>query len=409
MKLEYNLIRNICAKYGDSVYILDSNLFNQNYNELLTAFKSFYSKTQIGYSYKTNYIPKLCSIINKNGGLAEVVSEMEYDLAIKVGVLPENIIVNGPYKTLNKLEKYLLNGSLVNIDSGYEINYLKLISNKYPDKKFRLGIRCNFQINSKYISRFGIDISSNDFYSFFETLNSIENISLEGIHCHFPDRNLDLYRTRIETMLSLSKKLFSTPPKFIDIGGGYFGKMDDFLAKQFNISIPSYMEYAELIGTIFNEAFRDINNQDKPTLIIEPGSAIVANTMYFIVKVIDIKNIQNKKNIVVTSGSKFNLGSFSSTINMPMKIYSQNNEQNPKYYDIAGYTCIESDYLFTNYFGSISPGDFLSFSNVGSYSIVFKPPFIMPNFAIIDLDEHQNISLIKRCETMEDLFTTYTF
>ena len=98
MDLNYKILNTLCRKYGDSFYLLDYDRFAKNYDEFLKAFTKFYPKTILAYSYKTNYTPKLCKIINEKGGFAEVVSEMEYDLAIKIGVNPQNIIVNGPYK-----------------------------------------------------------------------------------------------------------------------------------------------------------------------------------------------------------------------------------------------------------------------------------------------------------------------
>ena len=75
--LTIDKIRALSLVYGDAFYILDSKKFNNNFIELSNAFKTIYPNFNIAYSYKTNYTPKLCKIVNKNGGYAEVVSEME--------------------------------------------------------------------------------------------------------------------------------------------------------------------------------------------------------------------------------------------------------------------------------------------------------------------------------------------
>ena len=49
------------------------------------------------------------------------------------------------------------------------------------------------------------------------------------------------------------------------------------------------------------------------------------------------------------------------------------------------------------------------FGNVGSYSVVLKPPFILPNFPIIDITNTQEIKLIKEQESFDDIFQTYKF
>ncbi len=408
MSLNYEILDNMCEYFGDAFYLLDSSKFNRNFDEFLFAFKSIYPKTNIGYSYKTNYTPKLCKIVNKNGGYAEVVSEMEYDLAIKIGVNPKMIIVNGPYKNKKTLEKFLLGESVVNLDSYIEVQLLKEIAKHHSSKLFKIGLRCNFEINDTSISRFGFDVEDNDFHSMFAEISGIDNITIDGIHCHFPNRDLQSYDYRVDKILALAQALFHFPPKYIDIGGGFFGKMDDTLKAQFSTKAVEYDEYANLIATKFKDHYQDYGDNDKPILLLEPGSAIVADTMYFVSKVIDIKTIRGRY-IATSSGSKFNMGLLTSTVNMPMDVYSKNvaREQHREI-DIVGFTCIESDCLYKAYSGKIGAGDYLVFSNVGSYSIVFKPPFIMPNVPVIEYnDKNTNYEIVKRQETVDDVFSTF--
>ena len=53
-------------------------------------------------------------------------------------------------------------------------------------------------------------------------------------------------------------------------------------------------------------------------------------------------------------------------------------------------------------------GDFVVIENCGSYSLVMKPPFILPNFAVLDINDDK-IEVIKRAETFDDLFHTFSF
>ena len=81
-------------RFGTPFYIFSEDKFVENYKNLETAFTERYSRFIIAYSYKTNYIPYLCKIVKNMGGFAEVVSRLEYDLALKIGQLPEKIIFN---------------------------------------------------------------------------------------------------------------------------------------------------------------------------------------------------------------------------------------------------------------------------------------------------------------------------
>lgn len=412
--IDWDILEELSNIYGDSFYLLDSQRFERNYDEFLKAFRDIYPKTFIAYSYKTNYTPKLCALIDRKGGYAEVVSEMEFDLAAKLGVPIQKIIFNGPYKSKKAIKKCLLGGGIVNLDSFYEIDIVEKIARDNPEINMSIGIRCNFDVGSSMPSRFGFDIDGKDFYRTFGRLKNIDNVVIKGLHCHFPNRDLESFIVRVDKMLRLSEKLFSLPPEFIDIGGGFCGKMSEFLKKQFKYRVPNYQEYAEAIGTKFREFYKHLDDSEKPKLLLEPGTALVADTMKFVVKVIDIKAIRNKI-IATVSGSKYNVIPTSADgINLPITVYQK--PENDRHYeeydsiDIAGYTCMENDYLYRGYKGSLKRGDYIVFDNVGSYSIVLKPPFILPNCPIIEYNpKKKSYEIIKRKEENEDIFRTFNF
>ena len=86
MELNKENLDLISSQYGESFYILDTEQFVKNYNNLLGAFRKYYSNSHIAYSYKTNYTPRLCYLINSMGGFAEIVSDMEGEIAYKIGM-----------------------------------------------------------------------------------------------------------------------------------------------------------------------------------------------------------------------------------------------------------------------------------------------------------------------------------
>ena len=58
---------------------------------------------------------------------------------------------------------------------------------------------------------------------------------------------------------------------------------------------------------------------------------------------------------------------------------------------------------------SINSNDFICYSNVGSYSIVMRPPFIMPSNPILYHDGGEDLILIKNGQTNEDIFRDFIF
>lgn len=392
-------------KIGDSFYILDSKQFEQNFMELKNEFARIYPNFNIAYSYKTNYTPKLCKIVNKLGGFAEVVSDMEMEIALRIGVEPQKIIWNGPYKNAKKVEQLLVMGGTVNIDSVYEIELIEDIAERYPNHRLNVGIRCNFDVNDGVISRFGFDIENDDFKKALALFETHKNLYLIGLQCHFATRSIDTWKPRAEGMLNLIDKI-GIVPDHIDLGGGLFGKMADSLKVQFNAEIPTYEQYAQTVAPVFAEHFK--NCDKKPMLLIEPGSALVGDCMRFAAKVVNIKEVRGKT-IATLLGSIYNINPTLNKKNPPISIYSMGGVQKEyKDLDFGGFTCIESDYLYRRFNGSLAVGDMVVFGNVGSYSVVLKPPFILPNFPIVEITDEKT-EIIKRGETFDDLFHTFSF
>ena len=284
-------IKQLSEKVGDAFYMLDSKQFRENFIELKSEFSKIYSNFNIAYSYKTNYTPKLCQIVNELGGFAEVVSDMEMEIALRIGVEPEQIIWNGPYKNAKKVEQLLVMGGTVNIDSAYEIDLVADIADRHPNHKLNIGIRCNFDVGDGIVSRFGFDIESDDFKKALTLFGAHKNLYLIGLQCHFATRRLETWRPRAEGMLALIDKL-GIAPEHIDLGGGLFGKMADSLKMQFDSEIPTYKQYAEAVAPTFAEHFR--NSKKKPLLLIEPGSALVGDCMKFASRVVNIKEVRGK-------------------------------------------------------------------------------------------------------------------
>lgn len=152
------------------------------------------------------------------------------------------------------------------------------------------------------------------------------------------------------------------------------------------------------------------NNKERPNLIIEPGSALVANSMKYVTRVLNIKNARDIK-IASLSGSTFQVNPSVKNMNRPLEVYQMpaNIKSDAKFDNLymAGYTCIESDYLYKGYSGKLGIGDYVVFGNVGSYSVVMKPPFILPDIPILEIINDSAISLWKRSQTFEDIFDLF--
>lgn len=403
MILNKHVVNELRKEYGDAFYLLDSEQYRNNFLELRDTFRKIYPNFNIAYSYKTNYTPKFCKIVNELGGYAEVVSEMELEIALRVGVKPNRIIWNGPIKNPKKLEEFLVAGGTGNIDSVEELEVVKNIAERHPDKKLNLGIRCNYEVNDGVVSRFGFDVDSEGFKKVLAFVTSTPNVHFINFQCHFAKRQIEYWPARAKGMVELIDRLGIIPER-IDIGGGLFGKMADSLKAQFTNEIPDYQDYAEAAARVFAEYFAD--KDVKPELLIEPGSAVVGDCMKFVGTVKTIKNVRGKW-FATIFGSQKNISM--TGINPPMEVIAMGGEQEEyENLDMVGFTCIEGDVLYHNYNGKLAHEDAIVISNCGSYSLVMKPPFILPNFPVLDICGEKT-EVIKRGEVFDDLFHTFNF
>lgn len=403
MSLTIETVKALQKEHGDAFYVLDSALFKQNYADMMREFSSLYANFNIAYSYKTNYTPKLCKLVNSMGGYAEVVSEMELELAERIGVRPEKIIWNGPVKSRDVMERFLLSGGTVNLDSMEDLRIVAGIAACHIGQKMNVGIRCNYDVGDGVVSRFGFDVDGGDFEEAMDVIQKSDVLHLKNFQCHFARRQLAYWPARVRGMLALLDRLGFVPDR-IDLGGGMYGNMPEDLKKQLGGSIPSYRDYAGVAAGMFAEKFAKAEFQ--PELVVEPGSALVGDCMKFVATVKSIKSVRGKV-FATLLGSQKNISM--SGVNPPIEVLNMGNDG--RYYSdvtMTGYTCIESDVLVTGYNGYLSVGDVVIFSNCGSYSLVMKPPFILPNFPVLDI-ENGAWEVVKECENFDDIFHTFSF
>ncbi|HCK03744.1 MAG TPA: hypothetical protein DHV86_03120 [Methylophilaceae bacterium] len=406
-----NKLKNISS---EAAYILKSTVFENEYDVLLNSFQSYYEKVNIAYSFKTNYIPNFLKIVKDKEGYAEVVSIMELELALKVGFLPCNIFFNGPFKHQKETSDYLRLGVLVNVDSYDEFKWIEEFAHK-SKTICRVGIRLNFNISDSP-SRFGIDIADEKIQEIIIRSDSSKFLRLESLHYHYASRELTAWKICMEKFISFLSKIDTkiyNDLKYISVGGGMFSRMNSYLAEQLSFDIPSFNEYAESSITYLSSYIEKQSefNPNKPEILIEPGTALASRSIDFVAQVVSIKKINNVT-YINTTGSKYNMNPSPNRINSAIEIlnFNLNSAFEVKNAKLCGYTCIESDVIHNNFNGKISIGDMIIFKEVGSYSVVMKPPFILPDVPIIEFNDAMNkFEIVRNKQTFDNIFSSFEY
>ena len=395
-------------QFCSPMYLFREKDFVDNYKDFVGCFEKYYSKYQLSYSYKTNYTPYICKLVKELGGYAEVVSDMECGVALAVGYEPKHIVYNGPFKGELGV-KCLLEGGMVNIDNLEELKSVCKLANENKEKKIDIGLRANINIGQSFVSRFGIDMDSEDLQMAFDMVSEVENLEVVGLHCHVgQSRTVEAWANRAKIMLGLADKYFpEKAPKYIDMGSGMFARMEESLAKQFGDNIPTFEDYAKAVAIPFAEHYKHLSQEEKPMLLTEPGTTVINSYIDFIGKVRAIKHIKGH-DFVVLNCSKDNLGDICKMKRLPLQIVHVSNDlEKLSDAEFTGYTCLEHDVMYPDFSGALGVGDYVVFGNVGGYSNVSKPPFIFWNSPMVAQKADGSLAIMKHGEKFEDIFATY--
>ncbi len=353
-------------------FIFDENDLKYCINSFKTSLNTKFEKNIIGYSVKTNSLPYCLKIAKECGCYAEVVSYHEYELAITVGFDKSHIIYNGPLKSKETFLDALLHNAIVNIETWREIDWL----NDLPKNKiYKLGIRININtsiispedaINNNDDSRFGFSFESGDLEKAIKLIRSKSHIKLIGIHTHKEPktRSVRFYQKVIKYILPIIEYL-KLELKYWDLGGGFYGPMKNK---------PTFNEYVKGI-------YRELTNTNimgGGTIIVEPGSAILASPFRYICTVIDVKQ-HDGQIFITTNGTRNDIDPlFHKNDYFKSFIYANQETFCLQKQIICGLTCLEYDRLFTLPSKSkmLNVGDKIIFNRVGAYTMTLSPLFI---------------------------------
>lgn len=355
-------------------YLIHKNILDEGMEKLKLAAERYWPNTMIGYSFKTNSLPWVLQYMKEQGCWAEVVSEDEYELAEYMGY--EKIIYNGPLKGRESFERACERGQIINLDAAREIRWLREICTEKPNQTIKVGIRVNFDLEAmcpgeasggEEGGRFGFSYENGSFYRVMEELRSFAGVQIVGIHLHCSSktRSLKIYEAIAQVACRI-KREFGTEFEYVDVGGGYFGGLDNR---------PQYADYLQIMTEILKEEY----DTDKTILILEPGTSLICPPVEYVTTVTDVKKT-NKNCFVTTDGSRIHVDPLMTKEKYFYHVEFEN-EKDPdskiKKQVISGFTCMENDRLFELKDElALQEGDRIVYEKVGAYTMCLAPLFI---------------------------------
>lgn len=327
----------LADKYGTPLYIYDFNYIKNRYDELKEAFSG--QKNIINYAVKANSNLSVISHLAAQGAGADCVSIGEVKRAVMAGVDKYKIIFSGVGKSDEEIREALnLDILLINLESEGEMKRVEAMASELG-KIARISIRVNPNIDPKthpYIStglhdnKFGVEIDmAKRMYIYAKKSQFLNPV---GIHFHIGSQLTELEPIAeacgIVADLAKTLKAIDIDIKFFDVGGGIGVVYSD----EVTINVQ---DYADMI----KNATKNLD----VTILCEPGRYMVANSGYFLTKVLYEKK-NDKKRFVIIDGAMNDLLR-PSLYNAYHKIEAIAKTGEASAADVVGPVCESGDFL----------------------------------------------------------------
>jgi diaminopimelate decarboxylase len=310
---------------------------------------------QLCYSIKTNPDPNVLQMARDAGWLAEAITGLEVDAALRAGWDASEVILNGPAKAWPNTDLRLPYHSVF-FDSSAEFDEFE---GRF-EQSHTIGIRLR---PARTPSRFGFDFSdSRNLKLVGERLACLSGDQSLGVHMHFASSSIGLRRWReeVEATLRLAvalQHLAGRPIETVDLGGGF---SPSGLASLASSGID------EIMGSI-RSLLPSVNR-----VLLEPGKSVLAPHAFVVSSVL----FADGENAYVDA-SFAELPDYAS---LPRPIYF---EANGRWHELPqgsgqlfGRSCIEDDIVGRGVNASaLNPGQRIAFGNAGAYDQSMKFSF----------------------------------
>lgn len=391
-------IADLVKHYSTPLYIYSRAALESNWQAFDQALAP--QVHTIAYAVKANSNIAILQCLAKLGSGFDIVSGGELERVLAAGGQEEKIIFSGVGKREDEIARAIEVGiGCFNVESKEELERIGKIAGTMK-KTARIALRINPHIDAfthPYIStglkenKFGID--SEEALPLFEAAAAMPHIELVGIACHIGSQLTEL-QPFMETFdlvcrlwLTLKNRGILLPQ--LDFGGGIGVR---YLSEK----PPAIRDYAQAL----------MRRVDNPLLkvIVEPGRAVVANAGILVTKVEYLKHSAHKNFAIVDAGMTELLRPALYQATQDIIPVQQHGESVAAHYDVVGPVCETSDFLGKDRALAIKPGDLLAVSTSGAYGFSMASNYnTRPRPAEILIDGDRAY-LIRRRETVAELF-----
>ncbi|NOZ84853.1 MAG: diaminopimelate decarboxylase [Deltaproteobacteria bacterium] len=399
-------VSELVAAHGSPLFVFSEADLARKYRDASRAFTTRHPHVELAWSYKTNYLDAICAILHREGAAAEVVSELEYEKARRLGVPGNKIYFNGPYKPVPALERAARDGAKIHVDHLDEVHELEGIASRL-DKKPEIAIRINLDAGIQpQWGRFGFNLESGQALAAVRRIVGGGKLNLVGLHCHIGTFILepDAYRVTALKLGSFAlqiEKEYGVKIEYLDMGGGFTStntlKGQYFTGESVN---PDFDRYAEAVSVGLAQS--GLPAEDPPRLVLETGRAIVDESGYLVSTVIANKRLPNGLRAIILDAGVNTL--FTSFWYNHQVIPAQEHDPFNEPAAVYGPLCMNIDIIRPEInLPSLSTGDRVVIRPVGAYNVTQWMQFIRSRPPVVLIGLGGEVELIREAEDLSDI------
>ena len=401
----------LAEEYGTPVYILDEQTIRARCREFTGEFRKRHPDTKVSYACKAYINPALTRLIYEEGLGFDVVSGGELATTINAQVPSDEVYFHGNNKTPQELAEALEHSiGWVVVDSFHELDLLDRLAGeagKTQDILLRVspGIDPHTHVYTTtgiLDSKFGFPIQTGDAAEAVRRGLAAEYLNLRGLHFHLgsPVFELEPYRLAVELVLRFADQFREEGLRLqrFSPGGGFA------VAYTRDQEPPPIADYAETIVSSMSATCRELG-MELPTLVIEPGRAIIGPAGVALYRVGAIKDVPGvRKFVSVDGGMGDNIRPALYQAEYEVVAANKASAEPVEKVTVAGKYCESGDLLASDVMlPLIESGDLLAVPTTGAYCPSMASNYNLNPRPPMVLVADGRSRLIRRRESYQDL------
>lgn len=392
----------LVRQFGSPLFVVSETRLREEFLAFRRAFRARYPDTEVGYSYKTNYLSGIRAILHQEGAWAEVVSGLEYEMAERLGIPGRRIIFNGPYKREDDLRRAVKDGAWINVDNFDELAALEEIAGGEGTAP-GVGLRVTARVTETPWEKFGFSLEAGLAEEACRRVIASRSLRLGGFHVHLGTDLADprCFGDLLKALLPLMEKLerrHGVRWEVLDLGGGIPNRHRYARSRRGMSPEEVFPAFAEAIAQPLSLALRRLRS--RPRLILEPGRAVVEHAVFLLTSVTAVKRLPSAaKAAVLDAGVHLLPTAYYTALDIaPTEPSSLSVEE----VTLFGPLCMQVDCLATGLrLPPLRRGSLLVVKNCGAYADSQSMQFIHARPPVVLVSGGQ-AELLREGESVED-------